>query len=152
VRRSPPEPGVPVVLWPRPEWRSTRLLDLLEEPARPLSRKRSPAPPFETVLPRCTVKGLVDGEGFAVDASLIHADAGDRNRVEGSTGLPPNGPGRAVAQYLAMLDDAAVGAATEVTQVFIAAADPATRLTRGASRAGFSPIRHLIDVDKFLQL
>src|SRR6476619_3088622 len=44
---------------------------------------------FETVVRRCIEEGLVGGEGFAVDASLIHADAGDRNRAEGAAGLPP---------------------------------------------------------------
>jgi transposase len=39
---------------------------------------------FETVLQRCIDEGLVGGEGLAVDASLIQADASDRNRVEGS--------------------------------------------------------------------
>src|SRR5436853_102652 len=34
---------------------------------------------FETVLQRCIDEGLVGGEGFAVDASLIQADASDRN-------------------------------------------------------------------------
>jgi len=38
---------------------------------------------FETVLQRCIEEGLVGGEGFAVDASLIQADASDRTRVEG---------------------------------------------------------------------
>jgi transposase len=47
---------------------------------------------FETVLQRCIDEGLVGGEGFAVDASLIHADAGDRNRIEGAAGLPPKPP------------------------------------------------------------
>jgi transposase len=37
---------------------------------------------FETVLQRCIDEGLVGGEGFAVDASLIQADASDRNRLE----------------------------------------------------------------------
>src|SRR4029077_5217638 len=32
---------------------------------------------FETVLQRCIDEGLVGGEGLAVDASLIHADASD---------------------------------------------------------------------------
>jgi transposase len=41
---------------------------------------------FETVLQRCIDAGLVGGEGFAVDASLIQADASDRNRVEGTAG------------------------------------------------------------------
>src|SRR6266403_514771 len=35
---------------------------------------------FETVLQRCIEEGLVGGEGFAVDASLIQADASDRAR------------------------------------------------------------------------
>src|SRR5438477_1182971 len=84
---------------------------------------------FETVLQRCIEEGLVGGEGFAVDASLIQADASDRNRVEGAAGLPPDAAGRAVEQYLAVLDDAVFGAATEVTPKFIAPADPAARWT-----------------------
>ena len=39
---------------------------------------------FETVLQRCIDEGLVGGEGFAVDASLIRADASERTRVEGT--------------------------------------------------------------------
>src|ERR1700676_1217753 len=88
---------------------------------------------FETVLQRCIDEGLVGGAGFAVDASLIHADAGDRNRVEGAVGLPPDAAGRAVEEYLAVLDDAAFGAASEVTPKFIA---PSDAVDRSASRAG----------------
>src|SRR5215207_11133196 len=84
---------------------------------------------FETVLQRCIEEGLVGGEGFAVDASLIAADASDRTRVEGTAGLPPDAAGRAVEEYLAVLDDAAFGAASEVTPKFIAPADPAARWT-----------------------
>src|SRR6201998_3829424 len=84
---------------------------------------------FETVLQRCIDEGLVGGQGFAVDASLIQADASDRTRVEGAAGLPPEAAGRAVEEYLAVLDDAAFGAATEGTPKFIAPADPATRAT-----------------------
>src|ERR1043165_5104555 len=73
---------------------------------------------FETVLQRCIGEGLVGGEGFAVDASLIQADASDRTRVEGAAGLPPAAAGRAVEEYLAVLDDAAFGAASEVTPKF----------------------------------
>ncbi len=43
---------------------------------------------FETVLRRCMAEGLVGGEGFAVDASLIKADANRQKGVEGSKGLP----------------------------------------------------------------
>src|ERR1700726_2924517 len=82
---------------------------------------------FETVLQRCIDEGLVGGEGFAVDASLIRADVSERTRVYGAAGLPPDAVSRAVAEYLAVLDDAAFGAATEVRPKFIAPADPAAR-------------------------
>ena len=104
---------------------------------------------FETVLQRCIDEGLVGGEGFAVDASLIQADASDRTRVEGVAGLPPDAAGRAVEEYLAVLDDAAFGAASEVTPKFIAPADPATRWTaahRGPAFFAYST-NYLIDVD-----
>src|SRR5689334_17169526 len=38
---------------------------------------------FESVLRRCMAEGLVEGEGFAVDASVIKADA---NRTRGIPG------------------------------------------------------------------
>jgi transposase len=82
---------------------------------------------FETVLRRCIDEGLVGGEGFAVDASLIRADVSERTRVYGAAGLPPDAVSRAVEEYLAVLDDAAFGAATELTPKFIAPADPAAR-------------------------
>src|SRR6202040_672848 len=44
---------------------------------------------FETVLRRCMDEGLVGGQGFAVDASLIKADASRQKGIEGSTGLAP---------------------------------------------------------------
>jgi hypothetical protein len=56
---------------------------------------------------------------------LIQADASDRTRVEGAVGLPSGAAGHAVEEYLAVLDDAAFGAASEVTPKFIAPADPA---------------------------
>jgi transposase len=104
---------------------------------------------FETVLQRCIAEGLVGGEGFAVDASLIQADASDRTRIEGAAGLPPDAAGRAVEEYLAVLDDAAFGAATEVSPKFIAPADPATRWTaahRGPAFFAYSA-NYLIDTD-----
>src|SRR5712672_4395961 len=104
---------------------------------------------FETVLQRCIEEGLVGGEGFAIDASLIAAEASDRTRVEGAAGLPPDAAGRAVEEYLAVLDDAAFGAATEVRPKFIAPADPATRWTaahRGPAFFAYSA-NYLIDTD-----
>src|SRR6516225_666233 len=104
---------------------------------------------FETVLQRCMREGLVGGEAFAVDASLIQADASDRTRVQGAAGLPSDAAGRAVEEYLAVLDDAAFGAATEVTPKFIAPADPATRWTaahRGPAFFAYSA-NYLVDTD-----
>ena len=39
---------------------------------------------FETVVRRCMEEGLVGGEGFAVDASLIKADANKQRSAEAS--------------------------------------------------------------------
>ena len=82
-------------------------------------------------------------------SSLIQADASDRTRVEGAVGLPSGAAGHAVEEYLAVLDDAAFGAASEVTPKFIAPADPATRWTaahRGPAFFAYST-NYLIDVD-----
>jgi len=84
---------------------------------------------FETVVRRCMTEGLVGGEGFAVDASLIKADANRQRGVKGSQGLPPELSNRAVDEYLAVLDDAAFGGATDVTPKFLSPADPAARWT-----------------------
>ncbi len=43
---------------------------------------------FETVLRRCMAEGLVSGEGFAVDASLIKADANRQRCVPDDEGPP----------------------------------------------------------------
>jgi len=104
---------------------------------------------FETVLQRCIREGLVGGEDFAVDASLIKADANRQNGIEGEKGLPPEATGRAVQEYLAVLDDAAFGAATEVTPKFISPADPAARWTGAHGGQAFFAYstNYLIDVD-----
>jgi transposase len=84
---------------------------------------------FETVLRRCIQERLVGGEGFAVDASLIKADANRQKGIEGDKGLPPEATSRAMDEYLSLLDDAAFGAATEVTPKFVSPSDPAARWT-----------------------
>jgi len=63
---------------------------------------------FETVLRRCMSEGLVAGEGFAVDASVVKADA---NRARGVPGMEVidwsrgDRQSRAVREYLAALDE-----------------------------------------------
>jgi transposase len=84
---------------------------------------------FETVLQRCIREGLVGGEGFAVAASLIKADVSRQKGIEGENGLPSEASSRAVEEYLAVLNDAAFGAATEAAPKFISPADPAARWT-----------------------
>jgi transposase len=83
---------------------------------------------FETVVRRCMAEGLVGGEGFAVDASMIIADAHRQRGIATAEELKPEAK-RAVAEYLTTLDDAAFGAATPVEPRFISPVDPAARWT-----------------------
>jgi transposase len=88
---------------------------------------------FETVVGRCMAEGLVGGEGFAVDASLIVADAHRQRGVAGTGDLDP-ASNRAVTEYLAVLDDAAFGGATPAPPKLVSPTDPAARWT--AARGG----------------
>src|ERR1700677_5153068 len=104
---------------------------------------------FETVLQRCIREGLVGGEAFAIDASLIKADASRQTCVPGADGLPPEATGRAVKEYMAVLDDGAFGAATDVVPKFVSPADPAARWTGAHGGQAFFAYstNYLIDVD-----
>src|SRR5215470_7486816 len=104
---------------------------------------------FEVVLRRCIDEGLVGGESFAVDASLIRADANRQNGIEGEKGLPPQTAGRAIDEYLAVLDDAAFGAATEVVPKFASPSDPAARWTGAHGGQAFFAYstNYLVDVE-----
>jgi transposase len=104
---------------------------------------------FETVVRRCMAEGLVGGDGFAVDASLIKAEASRQKGVEGCQGLAPDMSSRAIDEYLAVLDDAAFGAATQVTPKFISPADPAARWTGAHGGQAFFAYsaNYLIDLD-----
>jgi hypothetical protein len=64
---------------------------------------------FESVVAKCIAAGLVGGEGFSIDASLIRADAGKKKRLPGDQ--PISWPkaeeaSRAVREYLTALDTA----------------------------------------------
>lgn len=104
---------------------------------------------FETVVRRCMAEGLVGGEGFAVDASLIKADANRQSGVQGAEGLDPVRSRRAVREYLAVLDDATFGAATSVTPKYFAPVDPAARWTAANGGLAFFAYatNYLIDLD-----
>jgi transposase-like protein DUF772 len=91
---------------------------------------------FERVVEACFAAGLVGGEGFAVDASLIAADANKQRSIpssEWSKTRDPESASRAVKEYLATLNDEAYGAATDVTPKFVSPSDPAAQWT-GAMR------------------
>ncbi len=83
---------------------------------------------FETVVARCMAEGLVGGEAFAVDASIVVADAHRQRGVAQAGELDP-ASNRAVSEYLSVLDDAAFGGATPVEPKFISPTDPAARWT-----------------------
>lgn len=104
---------------------------------------------FETVVRRCMEEGLVGGEGFAVDGSLIRADANRQRGIEGDRWSAPEQPSRAVEEYLAVLDDAAFGAATPVAPKFISPADPAARWTGANGGLAFFAYsaNYLVDLD-----
>ena len=77
---------------------------------------------FERVVEACIAAGLVGDEGFAVDASLIVADANKQRSIPGlewQKTRDPETASRAVKEYLETLHDAAFGAASEVTPKFV---------------------------------
>ena len=67
---------------------------------------------FEGVVAICIVAGLVGGEAFSVDASLIKADVDKNKRVPGDQPIAwpkAEEASRAVREYLAALDAARIG-------------------------------------------
>jgi hypothetical protein len=84
---------------------------------------------FEMTVSRCIQEGLVGGEGFAVDASLIKADANHQRGVSGAEVLLPDIIDHAVREYLEVLDEAAFRAASPVTAKYQSSADSAARWT-----------------------
>lgn len=106
---------------------------------------------FERVVEACIAAGLVGGEGFAVDASLIQADANKQRSIPGTEWqktCDPETASRAMQEYLATLDDAAFGAASDTTPKFVSPSDPASQWTgamRGPAFFAYAD-NYLIDV------
>jgi transposase len=106
---------------------------------------------FERIVGSCIEAGLVGGEGFAVDASLIEADANRQRSIPGiewKKELDPAAASRAAKEYLATLNDAAFGAATEVQPKFVSPSDPAAQWTGALKGPAFFAYadNYLIDV------
>jgi transposase len=106
---------------------------------------------FERVVGACIKAGLVGGEGFAVDASLIVADASKQRSTPGprwNKELDAAAVSCATKEYLARLDEAAFGAASDVAPKFVSPSDPAAQWTgalRGPAFFAYSD-NYLIDV------
>ena len=104
---------------------------------------------FEDVLSRCIREGLVGGEAFGVDASLIKADANREDGIAPADWSPKEHASRATSEYLATLDDAAFGAATPVQPNYLSPVDPAARWSaadRGKAHFIYST-NYLVDLD-----
>jgi len=107
---------------------------------------------FESVVQRCMAEGLVSADGFAVDASLIAADANKQRSVPSKDWKPEeikDNAVRAAREYLATLDDAAFGAASPVTPKFVSRSDPAAQWTGAHKGHAFFAYaaNYLIDTD-----
>jgi transposase len=108
---------------------------------------------FEATVRACIAAGLVGGARFAVDASLIEADANKRRAVKradwDADAIDPEEAPRAVREYLAVLDDAAFGAASDAEPKLVSPADPAAQWTGAlGGRAFFAyAANYLIDTD-----
>jgi transposase len=99
---------------------------------------------FERVVTSCIEADLVGGEGFAVDASLIEADANRQRSIPGGEWkkeVDPAAASRAVKEYLATLNDSAFGAATEVEPKFVSPSDPAAQWTGALKGPAFLRMR-----------
>ena len=107
---------------------------------------------FESTVQRCIAEGLVGGEGFAVDASLIRADANKQRSAESSEIVDWDDLARSrrsVREYLDTLDHAAWGAASPTTPKFVSRSDPAAQWTGAMKGQAFFAYatNYLIDLD-----
>ena len=92
---------------------------------------------FDEVVHRCMAAGLVKGEGFAVDASLIAADASHQHSVQTGEAIDWTNPtlgNRAVREYLEALDDEALA---EVVPRKTSLSDPQSRWTAATGGIAF---------------
>jgi hypothetical protein len=101
---------------------------------------------FDEVLRRCMAAGLVKGEGFAVDASVVAADASGQRSVPGTTSVDWNDERlrtRAVREYLAALDE------SQPPPKSVSLTDPQARWTCAPGGPAFFAYstNYLIDVE-----
>ena len=104
---------------------------------------------FESVLRRCMTEGLVGGEGFAIDASVVRADANRARGVPGGEAADwksDENSSRAVREYLVALE---VANPPEVPPKSVSLTDPAARYTAAPGGPAFYAYstNYLIDLD-----
>lgn len=103
---------------------------------------------FDKVVRACMAAGLVKGEGFAVDASIIEAEAGSKLAMPGDEHYVWQNPARckrAIREYLEGLDNEALGATVPKR---ISLADPQSSWTAAPGGPAFFAYstNYLIDV------
>ena len=101
---------------------------------------------FDEVLRRCMAAGLVKGEGFAVDASVVAADASGQRSVPGTASVDWSDERlrtRAVREYLAALDE------SQAPPKSVSLTDPQARWTCAPGGPAFFAYstNYLIDVE-----
>ncbi len=100
---------------------------------------------FEDVLERCMEAGLVGGEGFAVDASVVKADASRQRHHDDDDDW--GGGGRAITEYLDSLHEE--GSSMVAPSKKVSQTDPSARWTAapgGPAYYAYST-NYLIDTD-----
>ena len=106
---------------------------------------------FETVVRCCMEAGLVGGEGFAVNASVIKANASRFQRVEGSEidWTDEQRSTRTVREYMAALESDNLPTNPEQKPKALSPVDPAAAwTTRGRNKVMFGySLNYLIDMD-----
>ena len=106
---------------------------------------------FDRIVRQCMDAGLVKGEGFAVDASVIEADASRFQRVEGSEveWSEDQRARRAVREYVAALESENPPINPRQKPKAMSPTDPtAAWTTRGRNKVMFGySLNYLIDMD-----
>ena len=104
---------------------------------------------FEKVVHACMKAGLIKGEGFAVDASIVAAEASSKLAMPGDEAYVWQNPAlcnRAVREYLEGLDDEGIA---ETMSKRISLSDPQSRWTAAPGGPAFFAYstNYLIDVE-----
>ncbi len=105
---------------------------------------------FESVVATCMKVGLVGGDGFAVDASVVEADASRYQRIEGSEvdWTDEQKASRPVQEYLIALESENPPINPDQKPKAISPSDPAAAwTTRGRHKVQFAySVNHMVDL------